>query len=153
MTIPVMRRPPVLVMETDRDPVIAGGNQAGWVSGSPAGLAASASLICIFDLGPNWDQYVMLDVGVYPQAPSIGMKNIAIRGGDTAAYNDRRRANIATPSVLKLDAVYSTAPSANAAVSITVRPRGRYVFVNMDNSDAGAALGGQSLVTVIAYPS
>lgn len=146
----VIEKQPVLLMQTDVAQV-PGGAGAGWVSGTPSGLAASATVNCVFDLGPDWDQYGVAAVGVLPIGPSSGMANVQAMGSDNTAPNPARR--------LKDMAV---AGSANSSFAINtssnghtfhVRPFGRYLIVSVSNADAANALGAASKVSVAAYPT
>lgn len=144
------RKPPVLVMQTDGAQV-AGGGAAGWVSGSPANLAASASVSIVFDLGPDWDQYGVAAVGVLPMGPSSGFASVQAMGSDTGVANPARR--------LKDMAVSGSANSSYAVSTgsnghtFHVRPFGRYIVVSVTNADAANAIGAAAKVSMAAYPT
>ena len=146
-------RVPVQIAETDVAPIAAGlqGGQVGWVSGSPANLAASASVDCVFDLGINWNQYPTIQVNINPVAPSTGFSGVQVSGADTPAFNASRRLNAA--SATSFNAIYASLVSSSGPVGIVMKPMGRYTTVRMSNSDATNAQGATAKVTVAAYPS
>lgn len=144
------RRLPVLVMETDVAQVAAGAGP-GWVSGTPAGLAAAGSTAVVFDLGPDWRQYTVAQVGVLPMGPSSGLSGVQAMGSDNTSSNPARRLKD-----------LSVVGSANSSFSIStasnghgfiVRPFGRFLIVTMTNADAANALGAASKVSVALYPA
>lgn len=54
---------PVLVMMTGANQVnggVPGGSQGGWLSGNPASLGSNGVVTSVFDLGPQWNQYGLL---------------------------------------------------------------------------------------------
>ena len=149
MTTPVYRRQPTLVMETDVAQV-AGGGRAGWVSGSPSGLAAATSVTVIFDLGPEWDQYGLVDLAFFPVAPSSGFSNVSAAGSDTAALNSARKLQLVASTALG-NLFSASLLSTNGALGATARPMGRYVILLLTNADATNALGASSKVTLTAF--
>lgn len=146
----VMTRLPTLVMETDVDAVTAGGSTHGWVSGSPASLAASASFIAIFDLGPNWAQYGLVQAVVLPQGPSTGL--VAVEFGSPSGTTWQPARRLATAFNSAISTTYQSMPSSTGAQSCTLRPLSRYLLVRGTNGDATNALGATSKITVAAYP-
>lgn len=149
MTVPVVRRQPVLVMETGVNPV-PGGTTAGWVSGNPSGLADGAIANCVFDLGPEWDQYPYVLVALQPVG-ATSFSAVTVSGSDTPANNYARRLPPGTTSAGVFNTFFATAISASGGVSATVRPIGRYVVVNVTNT-AGSGAMGASKITLAAYP-
>lgn len=148
----VIEKAPVLLMQTDQGQV-AGGAAAGWVSGTPAGLAPSAFVNVTFDLGPDWDQYGVCEIVITPQGPSSGFSNIVFYGSDTAAVTStsRRRASNTTggPSVFFI----ASLTTAGGVQLVSMRPAGRYVITTLNNADAGAAIGASAKVQLVAYPT
>lgn len=136
------------VMETDVGQVAAGTDNGGWVSGSPANLALSATVTTIFDLGLDWSRVTFVTISILSTGPSSGFSGIVLTGSDTAAANPARRlrsepnandfASVATGAV-------TTAAGAQAAI---VRPQGRYVTVSLTNADGVNAQGAGSKVTL-----
>lgn len=140
---------PIQVFETDVNPVVAGGD-GGWISGTPSSLAASATVLCLFDLGPNWRQYPFLQVAVFPSGPSTGMNNIWIGCSDTPTIGTTRRLNYASHAGIQQ--IYVTQNSSNGCGTFHSRPMGRYVGVSITNADATNPLGASAKVTIAAYP-
>ena len=142
------RKVPVVVMETDVSPVPASGStRAGWVSGTIASLAASASFTAIFDLGPDWDQYTLAQVCMFPQGPSSGLANVQVQGFDTSSLGNGRVCNFAFATTVAI--IYSAVAS---SLTFHVRPVGRYLFIRGVNADAVNAQGATAKITVAAYP-
>ena len=141
---------PVLVMETDVAAVTAGGATPGWVSGSPANLALSASVNCVFDLGPEWAQYGEVAINVLSTGPSTGMQ-ILLRGSDTVAPTTARAMRDVTTTTLR--PLSDPLTTAAAVGSYVVKPCGRYVIAQITNNDAANAQGATSKVTLTAFPT
>lgn len=139
----------VVIMETG---LIAPGGPT-WISGNPANLAGNASVNCLFDLGPDWMDYTMLQVVIRSQGPSTGLINITATSRDNpvAAVNGNRYLkemyNTAT-SIL-----YASVLTSNAAGCINLRPMGRYLVINMTNGDATNAIGSQAGIAIAGYTS
>lgn len=146
-----LRRPPALVMESDVTPVVAGGASPGWVSGSLASLAASALAICIFDLGPNWDQYSLASITVLSTSPSSGLSAVQVSGSATPTSQSSRRMKEAFSAVV--GTIYAALTTAGGPQSFQVRPIGRFVVVVATNADATNAQGAASKIVLAAYPS
>lgn len=142
---------PVLVFETDLSAVTAPSRAGGWVSGSIANLAASAAVTCLFDLGPDWQQYNELVVAVKPAAPSSGLTGVMMTSRDdaTAASNFNRQLGHRYGSAANGNAI-SGAPTTSATWN--VRPMGRYLTVVATNADAVNAQGAGAKLTVAAFP-
>ena len=150
MTGPLVRRQPVLVMETGVNQV-PGGTQAGWVSGNPAGLGDGASVNVAFDLGPDWDQYPVIGLSVQPVG-AISLSAVSASGSDTATFNFARRlAGAFTPGAA-FSVLSATLTTIGGSAFIALRPMGRYVIVSMVNTAAGGAMGA-SKVVLAAYPA
>lgn len=145
-------RAPVVVAETGLRSVVAGNGLPGWVSGSPANLAASASVTCLFDLGADWDQYTELQVSVKCSAPSSGFTGVSVQGSDTTTLTSGvRRCRSSQDSAIG-STLYESVSSSVGAIQFNVRPWGRYVFVSLTNGDAVNAAGALSAVAIAAYP-
>lgn len=150
MTGPLVRRQPVLVMETGVNQV-PGGTQAGWVSGNPAGLADGASVNVVFDLGPDWDQYPVIGLSVQPVG-ATSLSAISASGSDTVAFNFARRlAGAFTPGASP-STLYATITTGAGSAVIALRPMGRYVIVSMTNTAAGGVMGASKAV-LATYPA
>jgi len=143
--------PAILVMETDVRPVTAGGNTPGWVSGSIAALGLSASVNCLFDLGPEWNQYTSVNFCISPIGPSSGLSNVAAFGSDSTTINTSRRLGFAAANTVN-SSLTASMTVANGAVNMLVNPQGRFVFLQATNADGANALGATSKVTLTAFP-
>lgn len=148
----VIEKPPVLVMDAGTNPV-PGGAAPGWVSGTPANLAAAASVACLFDLGPDWDQYATVQLAVRANGPSSGYSSVSASGRDTpvAVMNQSRYLREAGSSGFGI--LFASLTTANTAGVAVVRPSGRYVVVNLVNADASNAMGAAAGVTLTAFPT
>lgn len=148
----VIEKPPVLVMETDANPV-PGGAGPGWVTGSPASMAASATVAVLFDLGADWDQYATVQVTLRPLGPSSGFSGVSFSGRDTpvAAQNLVRSLREVSSSAFAI--TFASVTTANAAAVAMLRPFGRYVVVMVTNADAANATGAGSRVALAAFPT
>ncbi len=140
---------PTLHMRTTDTAVTAGGSVAGWVSGTIASLAASASATMIFDLGPNWDQYPYVTVTVNPQGSSSGLTALQVFGSRTTTDTDVERLNFAYATSFAGQSVAPT--TANGVQSGIYRPAGRYVIVKATNADGTNAQGASASVAVTAH--
>lgn len=149
MTTPVYRRQPVLVMEAGLNQVVGGG-QAGWVSGNPSALADGATVIAVFDLGPDWDQYPILQLIIYPVG-AASFSALQVLGSDTQAYVVKRRLRPANAAG-DFATFYNTVATAGGPTSAYTRPAGRYVTVIATNT-AGSGAMGASTFTLVAYPA
>lgn len=151
MTRPAVNRPPVVVMETDANPVSAGGGVAGWVSGSPAALADGAGATVVFDLGPDWQQYVVAQIVVLSTAAGGSLSAIQDYGSDTPGITSARRMKEALAA--GSTTTFLTVTSAVGPQAHYVRPIGRYVVMSMTNTATFGAQGAGAKVTLAAYPS
>ena len=150
MTTPVVRRQPVLVMETGANPVVGGGPAAGWVSGNPAGLADGATSSAVFDLGPEWDQYPILQIIINPVG-ATSFTGVQIFGSDTPSYLSRRRLR-SIDATGDFATFFNTVATAGGPQATSLRPAGRYITVIATNT-AGSGAMGASAVTLVAYPA
>jgi len=144
-----VQRAPTLLMETDVGAVTAGAGRPGWVSGSIANLALSASVNCIFDLGPDWDQYVEVSVMISQSGSSSGLSAVQVFGSDTAAVNANRRQSAWQTAGF-------SAGSASVLASGGVQTgrfgvAGRFLVVSATNADGVNAQGATSKITLAAY--
>jgi len=143
--------PPIKVFETDVAAVTAGApGRGGWVSGSPANLAASGSVICVFDLGQDWHQYPNIQVSVSSTAPSSGLSGVQLYGSDNVTLNSARR--LKESLVSGFSTIFASLTTANGAQQCFIKPMGRYLHVSLTNADATNAQGATAKVTVAAYP-
>lgn len=146
-----MLRPPVLVMGTGVNAVTAGGARAGWVSGTPASLAASGSVNVVFDLGPDWAQYILVQTTVRSESPSSGLDQVRFSGNDVPVLTGTRYLRDMQSSAGTV--TWASVTTANAAGTFMVRPMGRYLIVAVHNADASNAQGPTTSITLAAYPS
>lgn len=147
----MIEKPPVMMMRAGVSQVAAGGQLAGWVSGNPASMAAAATVDCVFDLGPDWDQYGLVSIVMVSTAPAASYQGVAVSGGNTPAYDNALRmgfANSAGSGSIYVTNVTTTGGGNN----VMVRPHGRYVIVKMTN-DAANPQGAGASVSLIAYPT
>ncbi|MGM9480297.1 hypothetical protein ACS5PN_03795 [Roseateles sp. NT4] len=121
------------------------------MSGSPASLAAGASVDCVFDLGPDWRQYTLVCVTVTSTAPAAQFASVFMVGSDTTANNSSRRLGPAFSNAAGSWFV-TTFTSASGAAEMHTRPKGRYLLVRINN-EATNPQGSASKVTLTAFPS
>ena len=141
---------PIKVFETDVGAVAAGTPRGGWVSGSPANLAASASVNCIFDLGQDWHQFSSVALAIRSSGTSTGLNNIHASSSDTAALNTARRLkDVSQVSHNSIGGNITTAAGSQQAI---VRPMGRYFVVSITNADSTNPQDASAKVTVACYP-
>jgi len=57
---------PMLVFETDINPLQPGDENGGWVSGSIKNLAIAGTSSVIFDLGEHWNQFQFIQISIDP---------------------------------------------------------------------------------------
>ena len=143
---------PTVVMQSGVDaPITPGGKSAGWVSGDPAGLAASGTVLVQFDLGPDWDQYRTAAVVLAPIGPSTGFSAVQAFGGvapGAPSANFRLRDAQATA----LGTINASVTTTSGAQQLNVRPLGRYLTISITNADVGNAVGATSHVVCAVYP-
>ena len=142
--------PPTIVMESDGVRVAAGGSVPGWVTGSFAGAADGAVNDVVFDLGPDWDQYHVLQLIVQPVG-ALSLTNVQTFSSDTSAINMGRRVRDAN-SATKFDTINVTLTTSAGAQSTMVRPAGRYFFVRGTNTAGNGAMGATKVI-VASYTS
>ena len=147
-----LKKIPVLVMVSSVNAVTPGSTFSGWVSGSIASLAASASVDTIFDLGPSWAQYVNIAIGIKSSGPSIALGSISVYGSDTTTISPHRRLN-ATPDDVSIPPASSYVYTAIGGNMLKLRPFGRYVIVSVTNVDSTNAQGALSGIDLAAYPN
>lgn len=150
MTTPVVRRPPVRVMESGVNQV-PGGALAGWVSGNPAGMGDGATVSVVFDLGPDWDQYPVIGLSVQPVG-AISLSAVGATGSDTPVNNSARRLSGAYTAGAAFSVLSATLTTIGGSAFIALMAMGRYVIVSLTNT-AGGGVMGASKVTLAAYPA
>ena len=139
----------ILNMRSGQNAVASGGSMPGWISGDIASLAALQVATAIFDLGPNWDQYNCVQVGIVPAGPSSGLTAVSAFSSDDAAFN--------AATDVQLNNVWG---ATFAALSVAVAapqtcifaPMGRYFIVRATNVDAVNAQGAGAFIRITAYP-
>ena len=141
--------PSILNMRSGQNAIAPGGTQFGWVSGDIASLVALAVATIVFDLGPNWDQYNVVQVGVVPAGPSSGLTAVSVFSSDDATFN--------AATDVQLNNVWATtfgvvSVAIAAPQSSGFSPMGRYLIVRATNVDAVNAQGAAAFVRVTAYP-
>ncbi len=137
-------------METDVRPITAGGNTPGWVNGSAANMPPSGSITCLFDLGPEWDQYNLINLCVNPVGPSTGFSNVAASGSDTTTANTARRLGFYSFGAAN-SSLTASITTAGGPQNLLLNPMGRYVHVQLTNADAANAMGAATKVTLTAF--
>lgn len=147
----VFRRPPTLVMETDVAPVPAGGLRPGWVTGTPANAPDGTQINALFDLGPDWDQYTRVAIGVRSTV-ATSLSNIAasFRNDGVATMNNDRTCRDCVNGVAGSIASLTVSSIGQFHVNVS----GRYLVVKADNTAAGGAQGPNSkfVVTALTAP-
>ena len=141
-------QPSILNMRSGQN-AIAPGNGPGWISGDIAGLALSATATATFDLGPNWDQYNCVQVGVVPAGPSSGLSAVQAFSSDDATFNaatDVQLNNVWGATYAAISAAITTPQTCSFA------PMGRYFIVRATNADGVNAQGAGAFVRLTAYP-
>jgi hypothetical protein len=128
---------------------VGAGNGPGWVSGDLASLALSATATIVFDLGPNWDQYNVVQLAVVPAGPSSGLTAVKAFSSDDAVLS-------AATDVALNNCWATTFGVISAAVaapqSCDFSPMGRYFIVQATNADGVNAQGAGAFVQLCAYP-
>ena len=137
-------------METDLNPVPEGGPKAGWISGTPANLASSATTQVYFDLGPDFADYPIAQFTILSSGLSSGLINISFFSSETIAtsFNDCRLGNING----SFGTHYASSTTAGGANSVVIRPMGRILRINLTNADVVNAQGSTSKIHLTAYP-
>lgn len=139
----------ILNMRSGQNAVAPAGSMAGWVSGDIASLAALGVATAIFDLGPNWDQYNCVQVGIIPAAPSSGLTAVQAFSSDDATFNaatDVQLNNVWGATFAALSVAVATPQTCIFA------PMGRYFIVRATNVDAVNAQGAGAFIRITAYP-
>lgn len=142
-------QPSILNMRSGQNAVAGGGSQPGWISGDIASLALSATATLVFDLGPNWDQYNCVQVGVIPAGPSSGLSAVQAFSSDDAAFSaatDIQLNNVWGATYGAISAAITTPQTCSFA------PMGRYFIVRATNADGVNAQGATAFVRITAYP-
>lgn len=134
---------------TGQNAVAANSSQDGWVSGDPASLAASGTVTALFDLGPNWDNVGLIQVGVTPVAPSSGVTVTVKSSSDTTIDATDQILNHANGAAIGGAAAVSV--TAAAPGSGWFRPMARFLAVVVVNADGVNALGATSFIAVTTY--
>jgi hypothetical protein len=147
---PLMLRPPIFVIETDVNPVAAGGLNPGWISGTPANLADGASADVLFDLGPLWLQYTLLQIVVL-SVTATSLSAIQASSSDNTTRVAGRRVRT-TSDTTPFATTFFTVTTSGGAQACFIRPMGRYLFLQVTNTAAGGAQGALAKVTVSGYP-
>ena len=143
-------QPSILKMRSGQNAVAGGTTQPGWVSGDIASLAAAGAATVIFDLGPNWDQYNVVQVALVPAGPSSGLSGVAAYSSADPAFN------AAQDPQLNYTWGTSFGPAAGAAAaapqSAMFTPMDRYLIVRATNADGANAQGAGAFVQLSAHP-
>jgi hypothetical protein len=145
----VMGQNPSIVLYAGRDQVTGGGTSPGWISGDVAGLAAGQTTTVIFDLGPNWADYVRGTVMLYLSGPTVASGASAIWNGNDLSAPNRERA-IAFNGTTSSFVTTITPPNWGGFTFVI---HGRYVFITVTNADATLAYSATSYVRVTAHNS
>lgn len=146
ITTGIADRFPTKIFETDVAAVSAGVATGGWVSGSPANLALSASANVLFDLGQDWHQYTSVNLAISSVGPSSGLSNVQVSSSDTNAINTNRR--LKDIGAVGPGAIAASITTAGGVQQLSVRPMGRYLFVSVTNADGANAQGATAKITM-----
>lgn len=143
-------QPSILRMRSGQNQIAGGGTQPGWVSGDIAALAAAGTATVVFDLGPNWDQYNVVQVALVPAGPSSGLNAVAAYSSPDATFN------AAVDPQLNYTWATAFGPAAGAAVATPqaamFSPMDRYLIVRATNADGVNAQGAGAFVQLAAHP-
>lgn len=140
---------PTLIMTDRNTPVTAGGATHGYISGTPASLAASATVSVWFDLGPEFDQYQGVVVSIAPSGASSGFSAVSAFGGDKVGISTGRRLNGRYSSTSST--IYASINTSVGQQSFEVRPFGRYFGVQLSNADASNPMDANASVSIAAF--
>lgn len=141
--------PSITKMRSGQNAVAGGGTIPGWISGDIASLAAAGTATIVFDLGPNWDQYGVVQLAFVPAGPSSGLSGVAVYSSSDAAFS------AATDP--QLNYTWATAVGA-ASMAITTpqsamfSPMDRYMIIRATNADGANPQGAGAFVALAAYP-
>lgn len=139
-----VRHTPVITMRTGVNAVSAGGSTYGWINGNTASLAAGGNVYCHFDLGPDWDQYNWVSVGIAITSGSA-YGTTSISGAEV--YNSGLCLCVTSGGT---EAFYASLVGGQP--TRLVRPCGRYITV-LCYANATVANGGSDYIRVTAYPN
>lgn len=141
--------PSILKMRSGQNAVAGGGTIPGWISGDIASLAAAGTATIVFDLGPNWDQYNVVQLAVVPAGPSSGLSGVAAYSSNDASFSAA-----ADPQLNYTWATSFGVASAaiNAPQSAMFSPMDRYLIVRATNADGVNPQGAGAFVQLAAYP-
>jgi hypothetical protein len=125
-------------MRTGVAAVAGGTTQPGWVSGDIAALAAAGTATIVFDLGPNWDQYNVVQLAVVPAGPSSGLSGVAVYSSDDTNFNAAVDPQL---NYTWATAVGAASMAIAAPQSAMFTPQSRYMIVRATNADGANAQG------------
>lgn len=152
---PFLNTPDAPIIQTAQSGVsaiTAGGDTMGWISGDISGLAASANVSVIFDLGPLWRRISLVAASFYVLSPSSGLTGVTFASGMTPAWDTNER-RLAPAGATNGSIIYATMVSSSIWFEYFVKPTGRYLIINMSNADSANAVGAGSNIQIITYPS
>jgi hypothetical protein len=139
----------ILRMRSGQSGVAGGTTQPGWVSGDIAALAAAGTATIVFDLGPNWDQYNVVQLALVPAGPSSGLSGVAAYSSANAAFDATVDPQL---NYTWATAVGAASMAINAPQSAMFSPMDRYLIVRATNADGANAQGAGAFVALAAYP-
>lgn len=141
-------QPPTLIIT---ESTTSDGTNPGHVSGTLASLAANTAATVTYDLGVDWHQYPVVNVGVMSTGPSTGVNIVGILSTDTSnpAVGLVRILNAAASGVFGILASLITTSAGQS--SSTVRPQGRYLTISAKNADVVNAQGATSATWIGLY--
>lgn len=140
----------VLVMESGSNQIIPNITFYGWVSGNLANLQPSTQVDIIFDLGPLWNQYNLLQLSFHI-TQSIGINHVHISGNDIQSFNTKRRLCVLSDS--NFPEIYDDLTISTGTKSAYFKPMGRFVIIRATNSDTVNSLGVDSGIVLVGYPN
>jgi len=132
-----MITPPVKVLKQGT------GNEPGWVSGTLASLAISATATLVFDLGQDWAQYALAQINV---KGTQAITSITAYGSDSATVTTTDRLLCATTG-----SALAMVLAAAGEVAATVLVSGRYIRIVIVNG--GTAQASTAAVSVTQFPA
>jgi hypothetical protein len=139
----------ILKMRSGQNAVAGGTTQPGWVSGDIAALAAAGTATIVFDLGPNWDQYNVVQLAVVPAGPSSGLSGVSAYSSPEASFSAAADPQLNHTWATSFGAAVA---AINAPQSAMFSPMDRYLIVRATNADGANAQGAGAFVALAAYP-
>ena len=141
--------PSILKMRSGQNAIAGGGTIPGWISGDIASLAAAGTATIVFDLGPNWGQYGVVQLAVVPAGPSSGLSGVKAFSSSDAALNAAVDPQLNYTWATSFGVVSA---AINAPQSAMFSPMDRYFIVQATNADGVNPQGAGAFVQLAANP-